>query len=81
MRMVYCSFWKWIRFSANLGMAVLETKFYSKNCSEREQSCVYKVGNKRFIDSHLFITIPFRKFSKTFTIGEKEKVCFPRFHI
>ena len=38
-----------------------------------------KVGNKRFIDSYLFIPIPLRKFSKTFTIEETEKGYFPHF--
>ena len=38
-----------------------------------------KVGNKRFTDSYLFIPIPLRKFSKTFTIEETEKDYFTLF--
>ena len=38
-----------------------------------------KVGNKRFIDSYLFIPIPLRKFSATFEIEEVKKGYFPHF--
>ena len=37
------------------------------------------VGNKRFIDSYLFIPIPLRKVSKKFTIEETEKGYFSHF--
>ena len=38
-----------------------------------------KVGNKRFIDSYLFIPIALQKFPKTFDIREKRKGYFPHY--
>ena len=38
-----------------------------------------RVGNKRFIDSYLFIPIPLSKFAKTFSLEEAKKGYFPHF--
>ena len=38
-----------------------------------------KVGNKRFIDSYLFIPVPLRKFPETFGIAELRKGYFPHY--
>ena len=38
-----------------------------------------EVGNKRFIDSYLFVSITLRNLSRTITIEETEKGYFPHF--
>ena len=38
-----------------------------------------KAGNKRFIDSYLFIPVPLRKFPETFGIAELRKGYFPHY--
>ena len=38
-----------------------------------------RVGNKRFIDSYLFIPIPLSKFTSTFNLRELKKGYFPHY--